>query len=1652
MPDIFEFDPYLGTSNLSVDRGRIFAEAAARWNNSYPDWSRLQANERGDRRDAQTDSREPLMDQSKNAFFKQTPRTEDVVDQVRKVLRNGAAGPNILANYSSTPNTLENHVSFSENTTYQMQSIPEKTLLIEKKNTSLGNISEDEDPRSEGTSRDEFQTSGSPNQNRTNGDYQSSYQSDATGAWDSYMQEAANFGLRAMNDLYYIKEPQLYSMGLYLSEDNPARYVAAFNGQTEEARNLARYGYAILQGTTMFAKKFPDITRNLSLFRNSAMSTLQRQCPSRGKPRCPPASLKYRTSDGSCNNLEHLWWGSAMSSMQRFLPAAYQDGIQSVRRAKNGRPLPSAREVTNLIHQHRDVPLASITHMLMQWGQFVDHDITATAQSRGFNGTVPQCCLNGGAGFQPPEFMHPHCLPIAVSSQDNFFGSLGVRCLEFVRSGPAPRENCGFGPREQLTQVTSFLDASTVYSSNALQSDSLRIFRSGLLQYGRLQSRTSASPRQDNDLCRRGSLSSSCFRAGDGRLTEQPALTSLHVAFLRLHNRFATELSVVNPHWSDEKLFQETRKIVAAIVQHITYREFLPIVLGPEVMKIFDLEVLKKGYYEGYDPEVNPTIANGFSSAAYRFGHSMVQQSFVRYTGEHQPMLNNVTIHEEFSNPANLETVGSVDRILLGLVNQPSQKRDEFIAEELTNHLFQTPHFRFGMDLASLNIQRGRDHGIPAYVSWREPCGLSPIETFEDLERVMPLETVEKFKLLYSSASDIDLFSAGLAENSLSGGLVGPTFACIIAQQFGNLRRGDRFWYENFDNRSSFTPGQLQQIRRVTLAQVLCKTMDSIETIQPFVFLLPDNLKNRRVPCQDETIGQMNLEPWTEKSNEVRTNWGSLFGGAEEEFEPDAAAAARPEVSSTSAKPSTRETELQSRRKVAVNRDQTKQVTSQAHKPVRASIQQNNRIIVRKPWGHPDNFTISVQNNAVNAPVFVNDAIYGSQFFVNQPSTKPSYSVLPPPNYIHAQQRPPHQNYDPPHLNVEFVPPDNFPPAKPIPMVVPSFTSNPHNPDAYYPHRYDDPSNPNPPSTGFRPPTYTTNNIIYETYSVSSPRPTLYTYYTNPEQRPTPQPMDNYEDHSANYIRPSVNIEYNVPNGQHLNAHYHPDPWQNPPSSYGSIHGEDHSYDQRPSSYETNAQPQSHYSHTNEHYGGSSDWGRPPASYQPGPAVISVPENWNGLIIHEKPSRPVFQDNVYYQGPTEESPTHYDHHVSLGGGSGGAYVSRPTQLPKTSYHLGNLGSKPVSLTATTLAYQPSSPSKPSRRPSKRPVTHHGEQTTHAHPPNRYKPTKRPPGHHSSGTKIPTKRPQVTVSFSDEWVGTQHAKHSGKPNDKYYTLKPNSVSYPETWRDDASQQAYRSTPSSHKENRSTIGSYQQVTRESTTSKPPKAQSVAAVTVDDEQSTRPVLPERKFDKVKTEVPRPLKIQPKNGDGPGRVGRPGQFYYMNNVLHRYQDTPDDQPNENSQGHEGNQGNRSKLPENLTLAASASDDYPRVDFMDSQAGAHVIRDDKIKLTTTATIVVNNEEEKRDKESEVERIYVKISSGTMDDSLDDINDRMKESISKNMERLPVSQMADGLTAWVNPEEDASLPSLMDMPKFKMENTTKHEELPRPMKLQNYTS
>lgn len=167
-----------------------------------------------------------------------------------------------------------------------------------------------------------------------------------------------------------------------------------------------------------------------------------------------------------------------------------------------------------------------------------------------------------------------------------------------------------------------------------------------------------------------------------------------------------------------------------------------------------------------------------------------------------------------------------------------NQKVDNFFSTELTNHLFQTPGQKFGLDLVALNIQRGRDHGLPGYVKYRELCGLARPKSIDDLKKVFSNEHVaEVVTQMYRSLDDIDLFVGGTSERHMDGAVVGPTFACIIGEQFRRIKRGDRFWYENADQIGSFTELQLDEIKKSTLARVLCDN-SAVDYMQPQAMLM----------------------------------------------------------------------------------------------------------------------------------------------------------------------------------------------------------------------------------------------------------------------------------------------------------------------------------------------------------------------------------------------------------------------------------------------------------------------------------------------------------------------------------------------------------------------------------------------------------------------------------------------------------------------------------------------------------------------------------------------------------------------------------------------------------------------------------------------
>ena len=77
------------------------------------------------------------------------------------------------------------------------------------------------------------------------------------------------------------------------------------------------------------------------------------------------------------------------------------------------------------------------------------------------------------------------------------------------------------------------------------------------------------------------------FCPGESRVNEQPGLTAIHTIWMREHNRLAQGLAKLNPHWTDETIYQEARRICTAIYQHQVYNEWLPLVLGENKGEVY---------------------------------------------------------------------------------------------------------------------------------------------------------------------------------------------------------------------------------------------------------------------------------------------------------------------------------------------------------------------------------------------------------------------------------------------------------------------------------------------------------------------------------------------------------------------------------------------------------------------------------------------------------------------------------------------------------------------------------------------------------------------------------------------------------------------------------------------------------------------------------------------------------------------------------------------------------------------------------------------------------------------------------------------------------------------------------------------------------
>ena len=555
---------------------------------------------------------------------------------------------------------------------------------------------------------------------------------------------------------------------------------------------------------------------------------IETECiPQRATPQCNFASvLRFRTIDGTCNNIENPLMGAAGTEFSRLIPGVYEDGISSPRGTLQFRkgdlinvgpfvpPNPSARLISETVILNVTDDEIPFTHILMQWGQFLDHDLDLAPE---IEVECEGCELT------------PECAPIAVPDLDRSFGEgtkNNANCLPVRRSVISCETDTpgSFSPREQINDITSFIDGSMVYGSNKEQAQAVRAFKNGLLRTGRPFPANEETLPIDTEGLVACLNRTECFLCGEVRCNEQFSLTIMHTLWLREHNRCARSLRRINPSWNDERLFQECRLIIGALIEKITYEDYLPKVLGPRNFNIFI------GPYTGYNPDVDASVPNSFATAAYRYGHSLVRPQFDRLDENYRALpIGPLNLVDAFFNPDQFRIGLGTDPIMRGWVNVNSRRMDEFVNSVLTTSLFRL-NIPPGLDLASLNIQRGREHGLVPYPPWRNFCQ----RIFGITSNFENELTLVRFLQLYGSLETVDLWIGGLAEERLQDSLLGATFACIFGITFSNVRAGDRFFYLN---PGVFTPAQLQQIQQRTLSRIICDNSANINQIQPDAFL-----------------------------------------------------------------------------------------------------------------------------------------------------------------------------------------------------------------------------------------------------------------------------------------------------------------------------------------------------------------------------------------------------------------------------------------------------------------------------------------------------------------------------------------------------------------------------------------------------------------------------------------------------------------------------------------------------------------------------------------------------------------------------------------------------------------------------------------------
>ncbi|XP_053408593.1 dual oxidase-like isoform X3 [Mercenaria mercenaria] len=517
----------------------------------------------------------------------------------------------------------------------------------------------------------------------------------------------------------------------------------------------------------------------------------------------PVTGFSQQRFDGYFNNLIIPSQGSAGKPLKQNITTDYSDYTYKV----SGRGRPSAR----LISEQLFKKLRNET--------FTPNSRNLTALFAFFSQLVAMELIDTDDTTCPVELLS---IPVPKCDPEFDTACTGTQHLPYERisydkrTGQSPNV-----PRKQVNKATSYIDGSFVYGNNLIRALYLQGNRSPKLASGDAWSKYPQKNEEGLAFVANPDPVEHAYhdqykywKLGDKHVQENPALLSLGVLFFRWHNYLVDKLDSKKHHGFDET-FSLARQWVIASLQSVIMYEWLPELLGESLPK-----------YTGYKSDIYPDVTSIFDAAAMRYILTLIPAGIYQRNSRCeyaiQGKYEGVRLCNSYwrSQDILMEREDEVEETLMGLATQVAEAEDVKMVEDIQSKYYGPLHFS-RHDLISQTIMRGRDYGLPDYNTVRVQIGLERITSWDDinpwLNQTNP-NLLQTLRYLYGTLDNIDVFVGGMFETTPEG--PGELFRTVIVDQFTRIRDGDRFWFENTENRQ-FTDEEIRQIRTLKLSDII---------------------------------------------------------------------------------------------------------------------------------------------------------------------------------------------------------------------------------------------------------------------------------------------------------------------------------------------------------------------------------------------------------------------------------------------------------------------------------------------------------------------------------------------------------------------------------------------------------------------------------------------------------------------------------------------------------------------------------------------------------------------------------------------------------------------------------------------------------------